>query len=116
MITTVCKLFVYLLVSLFLFASYKQNGVSIVVHSFINSILPPGSALISQIPNIRWGSAGAPTNVGSHGVFAGCSKCFASGNVNNFGLSTAQYIPFIKTEAYGAICNLKTLVSITCPF
>ena len=38
----------YLSVSVFSSASYRQNGLSIVVHSFINSIEPPGSADISQ--------------------------------------------------------------------
>lgn len=34
----------------------------------MNSILPPGSAEISQIANILWGRAGAPIDVGSQGV------------------------------------------------
>lgn len=49
-----------LFVSLFLSASYKQNGVSIFVHSFMNSIDPPGSAEISQIASILCGNGGAP--------------------------------------------------------
>lgn len=51
----------YLFISLFLSASYRQKGVSMVVHSFINSMDPPGSAEISQMASIRCGSAGAPT-------------------------------------------------------
>ena len=41
-------------------ASYKQNGSSMVVHSFINSIEPPGSADMSQIPINRCGKFGDP--------------------------------------------------------
>lgn len=33
-----------------------------------HSILPPGSADISQIANIRWGKEGAPTLDGNQGV------------------------------------------------
>ena len=46
--------------SLFLSASYKQKGSSMVVHSFMNSMDPPGSAEMSQMANRRWGSTGAP--------------------------------------------------------
>lgn len=42
-----------LLVSLLRSASYRQNGVSIVVHSFINSIEPPGSAEMSHMASMR---------------------------------------------------------------
>lgn len=80
------KLFVSLLRS----ASYKQNGVSMLVHSFINSMEPPGSAEMSQMANIRCGNDGAPLLNGNHGVFAGRSNVFASGIVNSFGLPTAQ--------------------------
>lgn len=52
------------------------------------------------------GNAGAPTLVGNHGVSAGLNRYLASGIVNSFGLSTAQYIPLTNTEAYGAICKL----------
>lgn len=93
------KLFVSLLRS----ASYKQNGVSMFVHSFINSMEPPGSAEISQIASIRCGNDGAPLLNGNHGVFAGRNNVFASGIVSNFGLPTAQYIPFTITDANGAI-------------
>lgn len=58
---------IYLLVSLCKCASYKQNGLSIVVHSFMNSIEPPGSADISQIPSNLCGSPGAPSDIGIHG-------------------------------------------------
>ena len=92
-------LFVYLFVSLFLSASYRQKGVSIVVHSFINSTEPPGSAEISHIASILWGRAGDPTDEGSHGVLAGLSRDFASGIVSNFGESTAQYIPLMIKDA-----------------
>lgn len=43
-----------LFVSLFLSASYRQNGVSIFVHSFMNSIEPPGSADISHMASILY--------------------------------------------------------------
>lgn len=71
------------------------------------SMLPPGSADMSQIASILCGKAGAPTLIGNHGVWAGLSKYLASGIVNSFGESTAQYIPLIITEAYGAIFLLK---------
>lgn len=93
----------YLLVSLCKCASYKQNGLSIVVHSFMNSMEPPGSADISQIPSNLWGSPGAPSDIGIHGSCEGVSNDFASGTVNNLEQSGAQYIPLIITEAYGAI-------------
>lgn len=96
-----------LFVSLFLSASQRQNGVSIVVHSFMNSMEPPGSADMSQMANILWGRAGAPTDVGNHGVCAGCSRCLASGMVINLGLLTAQQMPFTITEAQGAIFLLN---------
>lgn len=80
------KLFVSLLRS----ASYKQNGVSMLVHSFMNSIEPPGSAEISQMANILCGNGGAPKLYGSHGVFAGRNNVLASGIVSSLGLPTAQ--------------------------
>ena len=49
-----------LFLSLFLSASYRQNGSSMVVHSFMNSMEPPGSAEMSQMARSRWGSEGAP--------------------------------------------------------
>ena len=49
-----------LFLSLFLSASYRQNGSSMVVHSFMNSIEPPGSAEMSQMASSRWGREGAP--------------------------------------------------------
>lgn len=49
--------------------------------------------------SIRCGKAGAPTEVGNQGVWAGRNKYFASGIVINLGLFTAQYIPFTMTEA-----------------
>lgn len=70
-------------------------------------MLPPGSADMSQIASILCGKAGAPTLIGNHGVLAGLSRYFASGIVNNFGESTAQYIQLIMTDAYGAIFLLK---------
>lgn len=80
------KLFVSLLRS----ASYKQNGVSILVHSFMNSMEPPGSAEMSQMASIRCGNDGAPLLNGNHGVLAGRSNDLASGMVRSFGLPTAQ--------------------------
>jgi hypothetical protein len=74
-----------------------------VVHSFINSTDPPGSAEISQIASILWGKAGEPTEDGSHGVFAGLSRVLASGIVSSLGESIAQYMPLMIREAYGAI-------------
>ena len=41
-------------------ASYKQKGLSMVVHSFMNSIDPPGSAEMSHIASSLWGSCGQP--------------------------------------------------------
>ena len=49
-----------LFLSLFLSASYRQNGSSMVVHSFMNSMEPPGSAEMSQMASSRWGREGAP--------------------------------------------------------
>uniref|UniRef100_A0A1I8I2D2 G_PROTEIN_RECEP_F3_4 domain-containing protein n=1 Tax=Macrostomum lignano TaxID=282301 RepID=A0A1I8I2D2_9PLAT len=40
---------------MFCSASYRQNGLSIVVISFMNSMEPPGSQLMSQMASIRWG-------------------------------------------------------------
>ena len=74
-----------------------------VVHSFINSIDPPGSALMSQIARSLCGSEGAPSEHGNQGACIGRSRAFAAGNVNRFGEPTAQYMPFIITEAKGAI-------------
>lgn len=71
-------------------ASYKQNGLSMVVHSFINSIDPPGSADISQIPSNLWGNPGAPSDTGIHGNWEGVKRDFASGTVNSLELSGAQ--------------------------
>jgi len=76
-------------------------------YEYTYSMLPPGSADMSQIPSILCGNAGAPTLIGSHGVLAGLRRYFASGIVNNFGESTAQYIPLIITEAYDAIFLLN---------
>lgn len=61
-----------------------------VVHSFMNSMEPPGSAEISQMASIRCGNAGAPLLDGSHGVLAARNSVFASGIVSNLGLPTAQ--------------------------
>jgi len=94
----------YLLVSLCKCASYRQNGLSMVVHSFMNSIEPPGSADISQIPNNLCGSPGAPSDIGIHGSWEGVISDFASGTVNSLEQSGAQYMPLMMTEAYGAIC------------
>lgn len=84
-------------------ASYKQNGWSIVVHSCINSIEPPGSALISHIPTNLWGRVGQPAEEGSHGWWEGWSSFFASGIFKSLGEPGAQYIPFIITLEYGAM-------------
>jgi len=94
----------YLLVSLCKCASYRQNGLSMVVHSFMNSIEPPGSADISQMPSSLCGSPGAPSDIGIHGSWEGVSSDFASGTVNSLEQSGAQYMPLMMTEAYGAIC------------
>lgn len=85
-------------------ASYRQNGLSIVVHSFINSMEPPGSADMSQIPSNLCGSPGAPSDICIHGSWDGESKVLASGTVSSLEQSGAQYIPLMMTEAYGAIC------------
>lgn len=69
----------------------------------MNSIEPPGSALISQMARSLCGNGGAPSEQGSQGACIGRSRAFASGNVNNFGEPTAQYIPFTITDANGAI-------------
>lgn len=45
-----------------------QKGLSMVVQSVINSIEPPGSALMSQMASRRWGRAGDPMEVGSQGA------------------------------------------------
>ena len=56
-----------------------------VVHSVMNSIDPPGSALISQIASNLWGRAGDPTDDGNHGVWLGCINRLASGIVSSLG-------------------------------
>lgn len=70
-----------------------------VVHSFMNSIDPPGSAEMSQIANILWGNFGAPSEVGNQGICKGRSNNLASGTVRSLGDPTAQYIPLIITDA-----------------
>ena len=57
-----------LFLSLFLSASYRQKGSSMVVHSFMNSMEPPGSAEMSQMASRRCGSEGAP-NQGRDRIF-----------------------------------------------
>lgn len=74
-----------------------------VVHSFMNSMEPPGSADISQMPNSLCGSPGAPSDIGIQGSWDGVSNVFASGTVNSLEQSGAQYMPLMITDAYGAI-------------
>ena len=50
-----------------------------VVHSFMNSIDPPGSAEISQIEMRRWGSWGQPGLEEIQGESWGRSSILASG-------------------------------------
>lgn len=69
----------------------------------MNSIDPPGSAEMSHIASSRCGKRGAPSEVGNQGICTGLRSNFASGTVSNFGEPTAQYIPFIIIELYGAI-------------
>lgn len=66
--------------------TYKQNGSSMVVHSFINSMEPPGSADTSQIATSRLGRLGVPGAALSQGVEAGISNDLASGRVINRGV------------------------------
>ena len=61
-----------------------------VVHSFMNSIDPPGSAEMSQMASRRCGSLGQPTMCASHGVCSGRSRVLASGIVISLGAPTAQ--------------------------
>lgn len=75
-----------------------------VVHSFINSIEPPGSAEMSQMASSLWGRVGQPGDEGSHGATVGCRRVLASGMVISLGAPGAQYMPLIMQEAYGAIC------------
>lgn len=114
----ICQFFAtYLLVSLCKCASYRQNGLSMVVHSFMNSIEPPGSADISQMPNSLCGSPGAPSDIGIHGSWEGVISDFASGTVNSLEQSGAQYMPLMMTEAYGAICVeriMYVMIDIVC--
>ena len=57
-----------------------------VVHSFINSIEPPGSAEISQSAINRLGRFGEPGEELSQGVLAGMSNDLASGRVISLGV------------------------------
>lgn len=52
-----------------------------VVHSFMNSMEPPGSAEMSQIATSLLGREGEPGEVASQGVLAGVIRPFASGIV-----------------------------------
>ena len=66
--------------------SYKQKGSSIVVHSFMNSREPPGSAEISQTAISLLGRVGVPGELSIQGVLAGCSRDLASGRVISLGV------------------------------
>ena len=74
-----------------------------VVHSFMNSMDPPGSADMSQMASKRWGSCGQPGDEGDHGEAVGCSKTLASEIERRRGEFGAQYMPLIIQEAYDAI-------------
>lgn len=76
--------------SLFLSASYKQKGSSMVVHSFMNSMEPPGSAEISQMAMSLCGRLGDPMLLGSQGAWFGVRRDLASGMVNRRGVSGDQ--------------------------
>ena len=56
------------------------------VHSFINSREPPGSAEISQTAMSLLGRVGVPGELWIQGVLAGCSRDLASGRVISLGV------------------------------
>jgi len=56
----------------------------------MNSIEPPGSALMSQMPTNLCGRLGQPAEDGSHGWFNGSSSFLASGILMSFGEPGAQ--------------------------
>ena len=66
--------------------AYRQKGSSMVVHSFMNSIEPPGSAEISQRATNLLGRLGDPGEVANQGVFAGVIRALASGIVISLGV------------------------------
>ena len=70
--------------------TYRQKGSSMDVHSFMNSIEPPGSAEMSQMAISRLGKLGDPGEVGIQGVFAGKISDFASGMVISRGVCGDQ--------------------------
>lgn len=70
-------------------ASYIENGLSIVVHSVINSIEPPGSAEISQIAIRRCGNDGQP-GISRLLLIFGVKRSFESGIVIKRGVLTPQ--------------------------
>ena len=50
-----------------------------VVHSFMNSMEPPGSAETSQMARRRWGNWGQPGLIGNQGARCAWSRDLASG-------------------------------------
>ena len=56
------------------------------VHSFMNSMEPPGSADISQRATSLLGRLGEPGEVASQGVLAGVMRALASGIVISRGV------------------------------
>ena len=73
-------------VSLFDSASYRLKGSSMEVHSFMNSMEPPGSAEMSQIATSLEGRVGQPGDFFSHGVDAGEISVLASGILRRRGV------------------------------
>ena len=76
--------------SLFWSASYRQKGSSIEVHSFMNSIEPPGSAEMSEMAISLLGSWGEPSVTGIQGVLGGEIRRLASGSVIRRGVCGDQ--------------------------
>ena len=71
---------------MFLAGTYRQNGSSMEVHSFMNWIEPPGSAEMSHRAIRRLGRFGDPGDVGIQGVFDGEIRFLASGMVRRRGV------------------------------
>ncbi len=81
----------YLSVDVFVLGLYNKNGWSILVVCWTISILPPLSAVISQIAKSRWGNDGQP-DFGSFCVHSvgEVNNWFAWETRSNFGWDGSQ--------------------------
>ena len=72
-------------------------------HSVMNSIEPPGSAVISHMAIRRWGRLGQPAIAGMLGLVSGLSSVLVSMLVRNRGWLMFQKMPLMMHDDHGAI-------------